>query len=80
LPAPRAAVELAFGVALFVSKYGAVCLLLRQDMFFGTCTDNSMYEVGGHVATLQRAADAAGHDVFFFTPLKVSATAAIQSK
>jgi hypothetical protein len=54
--------------------------LLRQDMYFGTCTDNRTYEVGAHVATLQRAADADGHDVFVFTPRQAAAVAGVQSQ
>ena len=54
--------------------------LLRQDMYFGTCTDNRTYEVGAHVATLQRAADADGHDVFVFTPRQTAAVAGVQSQ
>lgn len=39
-----------------------------QDMYFGTCTHNSRYEVGTHQASLQRAAGGDGYDVFVFEP------------
>jgi hypothetical protein len=37
-------------------------------MYFGTCTNNSSYDVGKHEAVLLRASDAEGHDVFMFKP------------
>jgi hypothetical protein len=35
-------------------------------MYFGTCTNNSSYQVGKHEVSLQRAVE--GFDVFVFKP------------